>query len=533
MKNDEYALAIDLGTTNSVGYLYDGREYRLVDVDSGRILPSCVHYKDDGSIVCGQAAASARGRPRNLVIMNSKRLIGKEFDRKEVQTVMKNCGVNIVNRFGKPVFHVYKKDILNKYVTPIEVASIIIKKIVDRANEMTQKKLGKILVTIPANFDSNQRTATRQAVENVVKDYGIRKDKIEVLNEPTAAAICYGLDSDLNKQCRILVYDFGGGTFDCSILEIKHGSIYVVAHDGNPELGGSDCDKAIAEDLRRLYKETFGEDCFKDIPEDRMTASYRSLLYYASDIKRNLSSSSAVDVDISELFNLHDDDDDDDDHSKYGFEYTREQMNRVIQPLINKTEEVIDRILDENGFSINDIDTAILVGGSSNLICARDMLNRKFGDMRVRRDINPDTCVAHGGCKYLIREDGPTPGITIEECIPFSLGTELVNNHVQWIIPKNTKLPATLEQTVTTVCDYMQSASSCVIQGRSETTCVEPIHEPEHVYLPKYIYKGFKIAPKGVPQLRTIYHYETSGIVHVTVIEKETNKYLFDEDIEF
>ena len=105
MKNDEYALAIDLGTTNSVGYLYDGREYRLVDVDSGRILPSCVHYKDDGSIVCGQAAASARGRPRNLVIMNSKRLIGKEFDRDEVQTVMKNCGVNIVNRFGKPVFH--------------------------------------------------------------------------------------------------------------------------------------------------------------------------------------------------------------------------------------------------------------------------------------------------------------------------------------------------------------------------------------------------------------------------------------------
>ena len=509
-------------------YPYTTNCDRLVDVDSGRILPSCVHYREDGNIVCGIVASYAAKNPRNLVIMNSKRLIGKEFDRDEVQTVMKNCGVNIVNRFGKPVFHVYKKDILNKYVTPIEVASIIIKKIVDRANEMTQKKLGKILVTIPANFDSNQRTATRQAVENVVKDYDIRKDKIEVLNEPTAAAICYGLDSDLNKQCRILVYDFGGGTFDCSILEIKHGSINVVAHDGNPELGGSDCDKAIAEDLRGLYKETIGEDCFKDIPEDRMTASYRSLLTYASDIKVQLSSAySAVDVDISGLFNLRDDDDDDD------FEYTREQMNRVIQPLINKTEEVIDRILDENGFSLHDIDTAILVGGSSNLICARDMLNRKFGDMRVRRDINPDTCVAHGGCKYLIREDGPTPGITIEECIPFSLGTELVNNHVQWIIPKNTKLPATLEQTVTTAYDYMQSASTCVIQGRSETTCAEPIHEPEHVYLPKYIYKGFKIAPKGVPQLRTIYHYETSGIVHVTVIEKETNKYLFDEDIEF
>ena len=526
MKNDEYALAIDLGTTNSVGYLYDGREYKLVDVDSGRILPSCVHYREDGNIVCGKVASYAAKNPRNLVIMNSKRLIGKEFDRDEVQTVMKNCGVNIVNRFGKPVFHVYKKDILNKYVTPIEVASIIIKKIVDRANEMTQKKLGKILVTIPANFDGNQRTATRQAVENVVKDYGIRKDKIEVLNEPTAAAICYGLDSDLNKQCRILVYDFGGGTFDCSLLEIKRGSITVIAHDGNPELGGSDCDKAIADDLRRLYKETFGEDCFKDIPEDRMTASYRSLLTYASDIKVQLSSAYSVDVSISGLFNLHDDDDDD-------FEYTREQMNRVIQPLINKTEEVIDRILDENGFSINDIDTAILVGGSSNLICARDMLNRKFGNKRVGKDIDPDTCVAHGGCKYLIREDGPTPGITIEERIPFSLGTELVDNRVQWIIPKNTKLPATLEQTVTTIYDNQQSVSTCVIQGRSETTCVEPIREPEHVYLPKYAYTGFKIAPKGVPQLRTIYHYETSGIVHVTIIEKDTDKNLFDEDIEF
>ena len=203
MKNDEYALAIDLGTTNSVGYLYDGREYRLVDVDNDNLVPSCVHYREDGNIVCGKVASYAAKNPRNLVIMNSKRLIGKEFDRDEVQTVMKNCGVNIVNRFGKPVFHVYKKDILNKYVTPIEVASIIIKKIVDRANEMTQKKLGKILVTIPANFDSNQRTATRQAVENVVKDYGIRKDKIELINEPTAAAICYGLDSGLNKQCRI------------------------------------------------------------------------------------------------------------------------------------------------------------------------------------------------------------------------------------------------------------------------------------------------------------------------------------------
>ena len=529
MKNDEYALAIDLGTTNSVGYLYDGREYRLVDVDSGRILPSCVQYKNDGNIVCGQAAFSARGRPGNIVIMNSKRLIGKEFNRKEVQTVMKNCGVDIVDRFGKPVFHVYKKGKFDKYVTPVEVASIIVKKIVDRANEMTRKKLGKILVTIPANFDSNQRTATRQAVENVVREYGIRKDKIKVINEPTAAAICYGLDNDLNRHCRILVYDFGGGTFDCSILEINHGSINVIAHDGNPELGGSDCDKAIAEDLRRLYKETFGEDCFKDIPEDRMTASYRSLLTYASDIKVQLSSAYSVDVNISGLFNLRDDDDDDDDD----FEYTREQMNRVIQPLINKTEEVIDRILDENGFSLHDIDTAILVGGSSNLICARDMLNRKFGNKRVGKDIDPDTCVAHGGCKYLIREDGPTPGITIEECIPFSLGTELVNNHVQWIIPKNTKLPTTLETTVTTTQDNHKYVSSCVIQGRSETTCAEPIREPEHVYLPKYAYTGFKIAPKGVPQLRTIYHYETSGIVHVTIIEKDTDKNLFDEDIEF
>ena len=527
MQKNEYALAIDLGTTNSVGYLYDGREYRLVDVDNDNLVPSCVQYKNDGNVVCGQAAFSARGRPGNIVIMNSKRLIGKEFNRKEVQTVMKNCGVDIVDRFGKPAFHVYKKGKFDKYVTPVEVASIIVKKIVDRANEITRKKLGKILVTIPANFDSNQRTATRQAVENVVREYGIRKDKIKVINEPTAAAICYGLDSDLNRHCRILVYDFGGGTFDCSILEINHGSINVIAHDGNPELGGSDCDKAIADDLRKLYKETTGEDCFADIPEERMTASYRVLLSYACDIKEILSSVYVVDVNISGLFNLRGDDDDDDDD----FEYTRDQMNLALQPILDQTEAVIDRILDDNGFSINDIDTVILVGDSSKLVCARDMLNRKFGNKRVSKDIDPDTCVAHGGCKYLVK-DGPTP-VTIEERIPFSLGIEIADNRVQWIIPKNTKLPTTLETTVTTTQDNHKYVSSCVIQGRSETTNIESIHEPEHVYLPEYSYSGFRIAPKGVPHLRTIFRYEQSGIVHITVIEEETDKTLFDEDIEF
>lgn len=541
MLRQQFVLGIDLGTTNSIGYFHDGKELRVVENNANRIVPSYIWVKNDGSIVCGDSAKSGSRNPRNAVITNSKRLIGKMYNRKEVEHVKKHCGVDVIEKGGKPVFHCVvekNKRVTEVDITPIEAASYIIEEIVKRAKALSEKSLGKIIVTIPANFENNQRVATREAVYNVVRKEGLKESDIEIMNEPTAAGVCYGMDDCSNTNRTVLVYDFGGGTFDSSILKISHGAIQVLDHDGDPELGGADCDIGIANDLRRKYREIFGVDCMEGIPERHESTSMRSLLDFASEKKCELATAESVEVNLDEIFHLNggNDSDDSDDEDERVFTYTIYEMNKVIRPIIEKTEVVLEHLLKSNGMTVGDIDSVVLVGGSSKLKLVSDMLKDMFGN-KIKKDIDSDLCVAQGACKYLYNKYSTVPDvpvIQIEDKTRFSLGTEIVGNRVVWIIPSGSKIPCSFTQRLTTIEDWQSRVTSKVIQGKcKDKGYEESIDEDEHVLLNPYSYTGFRSELKGVPHFDTTFSYERSGIVHINVVEVETGKTLLDDDFRF
>ena len=223
-------VGIDLGTTNSCAYYFRRGRYEVVDFDGIRLFPSFVCFNKD-KILCGRGAKVNFGRANYDVVRNVKRLIGRYYNSNEVQQAIDYCGVPVVNRNNKPYLKVTRNGQVREY-TPSEISAEILKAMFSRIREATNCYIGRVLVTIPANFDANQRTATLEAI----MDAGIEESQITLRNEPTAAAICYGLDREAIGQ-NVLVYDLGGGTFDVSILHIERGKIDVIVHDGDHFLG--------------------------------------------------------------------------------------------------------------------------------------------------------------------------------------------------------------------------------------------------------------------------------------------------------
>lgn len=524
METNTIVLSIDLGTTNTTAYLFDGKDCISVEVDNSRIIPSCVWYHDDGSVSIGKSAEEGKRNIRNRVITNSKRLIGKKYDREEVQRVKEQCGVDVVNKNGKAMFHV-KTEQKEKYVTPEKVASLIVERIIEKVKAYlseSQKEINKVLVTIPANFEHNQRVATRNAVYEVVREEGLSMNDITIINEPTAAAISYGLEQE-SKESRVLVYDFGGGTFDVSIMKLSNGKIDIIGHDGDPELGGISIDKLIADDLLKKYQEHYDKDLLEDVTEDKRTSFFRSLHDIACRAKIALSTAESTEVTISDIIHLKTDDECD-------FEYFREDMNKVIGIVFEKVEEVIERCLKKCNVTAEDIDDVILVGGSSRVVMARDMLKKMFGN-KVKRDIDPDTCVAKGGCMYLISLNGES-NIDIQERIAFSLGTELLDDRVKWIIPCDARIPCEYTECFKTTIDYQTSGNTHLIQGKSGENINEKISN-QHLFLVPYSFTGFQVKKKGEVYFSITYSYQKNGIVHIKVVEDETGIILKDEDIQF
>ena len=494
-------VGIDLGTTNSCAYYFRRGRYEVVDFDGIRLFPSFVCFNKD-KILCGRGAKVNFGRANYDVVRNVKRLIGRYYNSNEVQQAIDYCGVPVVNRNNKPYLKVTRNGQVREY-TPSEISAEILKAMFSRIRETTNCDIGRVLVTIPANFDANQRTATLEAI----MDAGIEESQITLRNEPTAAAICYGLDREAIGQ-NVLVYDLGGGTFDVSILHIERGKIDVIVHDGDNFLGGSNFDEIILDWLLSEYRDNYGEDLIDELPARARRKTMNTLLSICEEAKEQLSSVKSHTLSLPIFLN-----------NDATFDLTLDTLNHLLDEKIEDTMTVVKRALRSAHLNKDNISHVVLVGGSSHLNIVHKKLEDYFGRDKIMNTVSPEECVAKGACMALQHDE------VISDRTVFSLGTSLVNDMVECIIPAMIHIPVEKTVRVQTSSDNQEVVVSEVYQSKCEV--VGELEPQSHaISLGKYSYTGFRKARAGEVHFDTTFRYERDNIVYITVKEVETGKYL-------
>lgn len=512
----EQRVGIDLGTTNCCCYYEQGDQpVCLTFANGAKILPSYVAYKNDGGVVVGKIAKTTPDTKTCVVVHNTKRIIGKTTNCKEVQECIDDFGAPVEDEKGHPVLRI--RDDLT--VSPEDVATVLLKHILDRVKEVTGTTPTDVCVTIPAYFENNQRTATLQAVI----DAGVPKDHITITNEPTAAALCYGVENNADNA-RILVYDLGGGTFDVSIMSIRNGEFIVDRYEGNPHLGGSDFDSNLLQYLEVAYREERGEGFIPDvIPPDVRPRYRKKLLNLVEEYKKELAFSDDAFCTVPLIKGAKQGVGD--NTTVYEVTVTDKELDDCIRKRIDETKETVEKALRKENLTPNDIDRVVLVGGSSRLRLVKSLLKEMFGEEKLRESVNPDECVAKGALLYLKRDKKP------RERIAYSLSKTLVNNRLMCVIPRNSILPATYSVVTCTAVDRQDVVSSILCQAQQEKNDDVMSMDGSAIKLAPYRFTGFRIAGAGEVSFLTTFDIEQSGIVYVTVVEKDTGKVLLDKQM--
>ncbi len=462
-------VGIDLGTTNSlIAYLEGGRPVIIPNAEGNRLTPSVVAFTKDGQLLVGEPA-------KRQAIINADRT---------VRSIKRNMGTN------------YKVRIDAKEYTPQEISAMILRKLKNDAEAYLGEKIEKAVITVPAYFSDAQRQATKDAGAIA----GL--DVVRIINEPTAAALAYGLDKEGHQK--ILVFDLGGGTFDVSILEIGEGVFEVIATAGNNRLGGDDFDERI---VNWLIENFMGEHGI-NLKEDK-TALQR--LYEAAE-KAKIELSSKISTEINLPFiamkgntPLH-----------LSYTLTRAKFEELTYDLVEKTKGPTERALSDAGLSPSQIDKIILVGGATRMPCILDWI-KKYFDREPQRNVNPDEAVALGAAIQAGVIGGEIRDIVLVDVTPLSLGIETLGGVFTKIIDRNTSIPVSKSQIFTTAADYQTSVEIHVLQG-------ERALAKDNISLGRFMLDGIPPAPRGIPQIEVTFDIDVNGIVHVSAKDKATGK---------
>ncbi|ALG68023.1 molecular chaperone DnaK [Beggiatoa leptomitoformis] len=491
-------IGIDLGTTNSCVAVMEGKSVRVIENSEGaRTTPSIIAYADDNEVLVGQSAKrQAVTNPQNTLYA-VKRLIGRKFKDKVVQRDLDIVPYKIMEADNGDAWI----EVKGKKMAPPEISARVLMKMKKTAEDYLGETVKEAVITVPAYFNDSQRQATKDAGRIA----GLEVKRI--INEPTAAALAYGMDKK-RGDAKIAVYDLGGGTFDISIIEIAEvdgeQQFEVLSTNGDTFLGGEDFDLRIIDFLVDEFKKDTGINLKND------PLALQRLKESAEKAKIELSSSQQTDVNLPYITA------DASGPKHMNLKLTRAKLESLVEDLIERTVEPCKIALKDSGLSTSQIDEVILVGGQTRMPKVQDRVKDLFGK-EARKDVNPDEAVAVGAAVQGAVLSGEVKDVLLLDVTPLSLGIETMGGVMTKIIPKNTTIPTKASQVFSTADDNQPAVTVHVLQGEREMASANKSLE-------KFDLKDIPLAPRGVPQIEVAFDIDANGILHVSAKDKATGK---------
>jgi molecular chaperone DnaK len=487
------AVGIDLGTTNSVvaATMEGGHAEVIPNAEGGRVTPSVVAFTEDGQRLVGQVAKRQAILNPQATVYSAKRFIGRRFD--EVDEESKIVAYKVVKGPNDAV----RFEIRGKQYAPEEISALVLRKLAEDAGKFLGERVTEAVITVPAYFNDAQRQATKDAG----KVAGL--EVLRIINEPTAAALAYGMDKQ--GQETVLVFDLGGGTFDVSLLEVGDGVVEVRSTSGDGHLGGDDFDKRIVDWLADEFKRDQGIDLRSD-PQ-----ALQRLYEAAERAKVELSTTTQTQVNLPFVTA------DASGPKHLNLSLTRSKFEQLTEDLVERCRGPVEQALADAQLTAEDIDEVILVGGATRMPAVQELVRRLTKGKDPNMTVNPDEVVAIGAALQAGVLKGEVEDVVLLDVTPLSLGLETMGGVMTKVIERNTTIPARRTETFSTAEDNQTAVDIVVLQGERELAA-------DNRQLARFRLEGIRPAPRGVPQIEVTFDIDANGILNVSARDKETGK---------